>query len=136
MLAPAATRLRTEALLRLGRKTEALAELDRQSPGGLPDGDERRLLRGELRAKAGRWRAALEDFDAVVQAASAAAARPDGAADPKASDRLERALWGRAAARGRLGDEAGARADLRAYLGRFPHGRFAPSVARLLGGRR
>jgi TolA-binding protein len=134
-LAPEASRLRTFALLALGRKSAALAELDRQSWVGLPDAEERRVLRGELRAGAGRWQAAFADFDAVVQAHAneRASAVAD---DARAGEGVERALWGRASARSRLGDESGARADLRAYLERFPRGRFAAEATRLLGGRR
>jgi TolA-binding protein len=132
VLAPEAARLRTEALLLLGRKQAALAELERDGQNAIPAVDERRLLRGELRAAAGRWRAAAEDFDAVVR--SSAAAGP--AADAKSSERWERALWGRASAGSHLGDDAGARSDLQEYLRRFPGGRFAADASRLLGERR
>jgi hypothetical protein len=128
-LAPEAARLRTEALLLTGRKDVVLAELDRQST--LPDSDERRVLRGELRATAGRWRAALADFDVVVRSLRAGAA-----AFPEARECFERALWGRASARSHLADEVGARADLLDYLARFPSGRFAAEATRLLGERR
>jgi hypothetical protein len=131
-LAPEAARLRTEALLLLGRRQAALAELERDDPNAMPAGDERRLLRGELRAGAGRWRAAAEDFDAVAHSNAAGGA----AADAKSSERLERALWGRASACSHLGDDAGARSALQAYLARFPHGRFAIDAAHLLGNRR
>ena len=129
VLAPEAARLRTEALLLLGRKPAALAVLERDGQIGMPSGDDRRLLRGELRAAAGRWRAAAEDFDAVLH--SDATGGP--VADAKSSERLERALWGRASARSHLGDEASARSDLQEYLRRFPRGRFAADAARLVG---
>jgi hypothetical protein len=135
-LTPEAARLRIEALLLLGRKDAALAELDRQSSDVLPGNDERRVLRGELRARAGRWRAALADFDAIVRGFSGVEVGGGKAADPKAGDCLERALWGRASARSHLGDETGARADLQDYLHRYPRGRFAAEAMRLLGERR
>jgi hypothetical protein len=136
VLTPEASRLRTEALLLAGRKDVALAELDRQPADALPGSDERRVLRGELRATAGRWRAALDDFDAVVRGFSANQVGAGTTADPKSREYFERALWGRASARSHLADQAGARADLLDYLRRFPGGRFAAEAARLLGERR
>ena len=131
-LTPEAARLRTEALLLLGRKQAALAELERDDPSAILAGDERRLLRGELRAAVGRWRAAAEDFVAVAHS-NAAGGAP---ADAKSSERLERALWGHASACSHLGDDAGARSVLQEYLRRFPHGRFAADAAHLLGDQR
>jgi hypothetical protein len=128
MLGPEAARLRTEALLLTGQKDVALAELDRQPGEALPGSDERRVLRGELRATAGRWRAALADFDAVVRGFPAG-----NSADLKARECFERALWGRATARSHLADQAGARADLADYLRRFPGGHYAAEATRLLG---
>jgi TolA-binding protein len=129
-LLPEAIRLRTEALLALGDKPAALAELNRElAPVGSSD-EESRLVRGELRAAAGRWHEALEDFDVAVRAHRVAV---DPAASTKLHERLQRALWGRASARSHLGDLAGARADLLEYLRRFPQGRFAGRAARLLG---
>ncbi len=133
VLAPEAARLRTEALLLLGRKGAALDELDKPSPDATPGSEERRVLRGELRASAGRWRAALEDFDSIVRGRSTEEAGAGATADARSRERLERALWGRASARSHRGDDAGARADLRECLRRFPHGRFAVETARLLG---
>jgi TolA-binding protein len=127
-LRPEATRLRTEALLALGHKPAALAELNRAPAAA--GGEEGRLVRAELRAGEGRWREALEDFDAVV---GALAPKAGPATPAKLRERFERALWGRASARGHLGDEAGARADLRECLRQFPQGRFAGQAARLLG---
>jgi len=129
VLAPEAARLRTEALLLLGRKAAVLDELDSAVPSATTPGEDRLLLRGELRAGAGRWRAALADFDAVVRAHSAASADLD---DRRSRKRLERALWGRASARSHLGDESGARDDLQEYVRRFPDGRFAIRASRLL----
>ena len=132
-LLPEATRLRTEALLALGQKPAALAELNREPVPGTAGGEESRLVRGELHAAAGRWQEALVDFDAVVGArlAHEPTARPSTSA--KLRERFERALWGRASARSHLGDDAGARADLNECLRRFPQGRFASQAARLLG---
>jgi len=132
-LLPEATRLRTEALLALGHKPAALAELNREPVPGTAGGEESRLVRGELHAAAGRWQEALEDFDAVVGArlAHEPTARPSTSV--RLRERFERALWGRASARSHLGDDAGARADLNECLRRFPQGRFAAQAARLLG---
>jgi len=58
--------LRAEALLQIGRKGDALAELDRLSLAQMPNSDEPHVLRGELRAAVGRWREALADFDVVL----------------------------------------------------------------------
>ena len=135
-LAPEAAMLRAEALLQIGRKGEALAELDRLSLGQMPNSDERYVVRGELRAAVGRWREALGDFDVVLR--GHAGEKPDigAAVDMRLRDRFERALWGRALARSRLGDDAGARADLQECLRRFPRGRFASEATRLLGEQR
>jgi hypothetical protein len=102
----------------------------------MPNSDERYVLRGELRAAVGRWREALGDFDVVLRGHAEEEAEIGAATDLKLHDRLERALWGRALARSRLGNDAGARADLRECLRRFPRGRFASEATRLLGGHR
>jgi hypothetical protein len=128
VLAPEAAMLRAEALLGLGRNAEALAELDHLSLASMPNQDERLVLRGELRAAAGRWREAREDFETPLSAQISAGT------DAKSRDAKERALWGRASARSHLGDEAGARADLALYLRVFPSGRFATQAAGLLQG--
>ncbi len=133
VLAPEAAMLRAEALLQIGRKGDALAELDGLSLAQMPNSDEPHVLRGELRAAVGRWREALADFDVVLRGHAGAGADIGTPPDAKAHGRLERALWGRALARSRLGDDAGARADLRECLRLFPRGRFAPEAARLLG---
>jgi len=134
VLAPEAARLRTEAHLLLGRRSAVLNELDRPEVPGGPTSDERLVLRGELRAAGGSWRSALADFDAVLRAhPTTGVGSPD---DQRTAERVERALWGRASARSRLGDEAGARADLRDYLRRFPDGRFTTQANRLLGEQR
>jgi hypothetical protein len=112
-LADEARTTRVEALLRLGQHARALALLDSAAPR--PSGRGRALLvtRGELRADAGRCRGADADFDALL------------ADDATSDDTTERALYGRSACRARLGESDGARADLEAYLTRFPGGRFA-----------
>ena len=86
-LAPEAAMLRAEALLQIGRKGDALAELDRLSLGEMPNSDERYLLRGELRAAAGRWREALGDFDVVLRGQVGGKAEIVAATDVKLGDR-------------------------------------------------
>lgn len=135
VLAPEAARLRVEALWLAGRHEAALAELDRVPSDALPDREERHVLRGELYAKAGHWRLASGEFEAVLRSYPTEQAGPSWNADSRLRDRIERALWGRASARGHLGDDAGARIDLRDYLRRFPRGRFAAEAARLVGER-
>jgi hypothetical protein len=127
-LAAEATILRIEALLTLGRKDEALSLFDGVSLASLPNRDEQRVVRGELRAAKGRWREAEQDFDEAL----AGHALP--AETAKIRTVQERALWGRASARSRLGDQDGARADLALYLRHFPAGRFASAAASLLKG--
>ena len=120
------TMLRIEALLALGQRGEALSVLDRASLAALPNRDEQLVVRGELRAANQRWREAEQDFDDALSSLPAASA--------KARSLQERALWGRASARSRLGDQDGARADLDLYLRHFPGGRFAGPAASLLKG--
>jgi tetratricopeptide (TPR) repeat protein len=127
-LASEATMLRIESLLTLGLKDEALSLLDRVSLASLPNRDEQLVVRGELRAAKGRWREAEEDFNDILRD------RRLPAANAKSRNIQERALWGRAAARSRLGDQDGARADLELYLRHFPGGRFAGPAASLLKG--
>ena len=115
-----ASRTRLEALIRLDDRKAALSLLDAM-PGLL---DEPRtdllLTRAELRAAAGRSREALTDFTQVLETEGGA----DGAS--------ERALYERAVCYGRLAEGDRARADLLAYERRFPSGRFAAEVRRLL----
>lgn len=116
LLMAEAARARVDALMALGRAREALAVLDRMSFHGALRSTELQTLRGELRAKHGRCSDAVEDFSAVL-----ATGRPD---------LDERALFGRAGCRARLGDEAGARVDLDAYQALFPNGRFMEQIRR------
>jgi len=127
-LSPEADMLRVEALLAVGRNADALAVLDRLPLGSLPKRDERFVLRGELRAAAGRWQAAQSDFAATL------ANLDTTSAHATKRDVNERALWGRAAAKSHLHDEVGARADLTLYLRLFPAGRFATPAAAILQG--
>ena len=120
------TMLRIEALLALGQRDEALAVLDRVPLASLPNRDEQLVVRGELRAANRRWREAKQDFDEELEAH----VLPAASARARAIE--ERALWGRASARSRLGDLDGARADLDLYLRYFPGGRFAGPAASLL----
>jgi hypothetical protein len=105
---------RIDALLALGRKSQALVEL-----GGLPlervaRGPELRLLRAELWAERDCQRA-LSDFDALLAGSTSGTI-------------AERALHGRAACRLQLGDRARAASDLRTYLERYPNGAFANEI--------
>jgi predicted negative regulator of RcsB-dependent stress response len=151
-LASEATMLRIEALLALGLKNEALSVLDKVPLTSLPNRDEQLVVRGELRAAKGRWREAEEDFNDALGSRRAKAASPPqpiaGGSEPFEGSELgslppasarartiqERALWGRASARSRLGDQDGARADLDLYLRHFPGGRFAVPAASSLKG--
>jgi hypothetical protein len=132
LLAPEVARLRMEALWLTGRPEAALVELDREPSDMLADRDERHVLRGELHARAGQWRLAVTDFEAALHSHPGEEVATDRTADPRLRDCIERALWGRASARSHVGDAAGARADLRDYLRRFPRGRFAAEAARLV----
>ncbi|MGC4118994.1 MAG: hypothetical protein QM765_31380 [Myxococcales bacterium] len=111
-----ASAARIEALVALHRSGEALVELDGLTPK-LPKGSVRRaqlvLLQGELSSEVGRFAEALPLFDELVTGGGAT---------------LERALFGRATARSRVGDLAGCRADLLRYLDLFPQGAFATQL--------
>ena len=80
----------------LGRRSEALAVLELLSLDKLPRAAELGVLRGELRAEAGRHRDAIADF---TPCADVARCRPETE---------ERALYGRASCRARVGDRAAA----------------------------
>jgi len=106
---------RVDALLLLGRRAEALTLLEKTTFTRLPRGGELTVLRGELRAASGRCGDALRDFAASVSTGSTA-------------EVAERGLYGQGMCRAHLGDLAGAESDLRAYLTRFPSGRFRTTV--------
>jgi hypothetical protein len=110
LLSLEALRIRTEALLDLGREREALAALDGAGRATLTP--PLSLVRGELRARVGRCPEALEDLGplAADEATPAALA--------------ERALYARASCHAKLHDVATARADLERYEARFPSGAF------------
>lgn len=116
-----AFRTRVEAVIGLGDTSAALGLLDRASSPDLI-GAELLLTRAELRAGAGRFREALADLDALVA----------GRAGPLAPGSIERLLYGRAICLERLGHSGPARAALVGYRERFPNGRFAAEVDRLL----
>ena len=115
-----ASRTRLEALIRLDDRKTALALLDAMPRLSDEPGTDLLLTRAELRAAAGRFREALADFTEIVEGEGGAPAA--GA----------RALYGRAVCLGRLAEDDRARADLLAYQRRFPGGRFATEVRRLL----
>ena len=106
---------RVDALMLLGRRDEALALLEHATFTRLPRGGELTVLRGELRAASGRCREAMSDFAASGGSGSTA-------------EVAERGLYGQGMCRAHLGDLAGAETDLRAYLARFPAGRFRASA--------
>jgi hypothetical protein len=106
---------RVDALLALDRRPAALAVLERMRVPATARGMELTLLRAELRAGAKRCAEATADFTRLLEA------NPAGAV-------AERALYGRAACQLASGNQTLARADLRAYLARFPNGRFATAV--------
>ena len=106
---------RVDALMLLGRRDEALGLLEHTTFTRLPRGGELTVLRGELRAASGRCREALSDFAASGDSGSTA-------------EVAERGLYGQGMCRAHLGDLAGAESDLRAYLARFPAGRFRASA--------
>ena len=119
-----AQRTRVEAVIQLGDLKTALALLEGKAALSDPLGPDLLLTRAELRAAAGHFREALTDFNTVV----------DSAAGPLVAGGDERALYGRAVCLGRLAQDERARIDLLAYQKRFPKGRFAAEVQRLLTG--
>ena len=118
-LRPEAERARVDALLQLSRRKPALALLDGITGSELGSG-ELRVVRGELRVEARRFRDAVADFDDVLHGSVGGAL-------------AERALYGRAIARVRSSDAEGGRRDFEAYLSRFPEGKYAPQARQALG---
>ena len=118
-LAEEAMMVRAEALFRSGDETKTLEILDQVALGDRSGRNALRLVRGELRAIRGRCVEALDDFRAV-----AAVETRDEAA--------ERALYGHAACRARLGNSDQARRELGDYLRRFPHGKHRADAERYL----
>jgi tetratricopeptide (TPR) repeat protein len=116
-----ATLARIDALLELDDRVHALELLDRTQLTELPRARELAVLRGELRGAVGRCNQAVADLGSAL----------DGSGDALE----ERALWGRASCRSRLGDSAGARSDLGQIISRFPQGNFASKARQALRGR-
>ena len=85
------------------------------------------MTRAELRASVGRYSEALGDFDRLMALSPALVAS-------SSADAGERALYGRGVTLGHLGRDDRARADLEAYLRRFPGAKHTAEVARLLKG--
>jgi hypothetical protein len=102
-----AERLRVAVLLRLQRKGDALATLERMS-SPVP---ELRIVRAELRTEVGRSEEAAGDFGAVLVSGDERFA--------------ERALFGRAMAHKNMGDRARTTEDLERCLLLYPHGELA-----------
>ena len=111
-------RVEVESLLQLERRGAALIALDEMAFTSEDGHGELRLVRGELRATAGRLGEAIGDFDAVLLGDERFA---------------ERALYGRASCRTGLHDREAGRKDLEEYLRRFPSGRFVKQVRDALG---
>jgi hypothetical protein len=114
---------RVNALLKLGQRREALAELEKvglDSLRALPKGRELWVVRAELLEEAGDCATAEAAFSDAV----ATETGPLG----------ERALWGRAKCRATLGDAGGQRADLERYLQLYPSGLFAQKARSALTG--
>jgi len=112
---------RIDALLRTSERASALTLLEGLPFERLGRGDELRVLRAELRAERDCSHA-LPEFDALIGL-------------PLAGALAERSLYGRAACRLQLGDEAGGKADLARYQQRYPQGRFAERARARLGSR-
>lgn len=108
---------RVDALLSLGRRSEALERLSRLPLERVGRRIELQLVRGELFSDRDCSRA-IADFSAVLTL---------GSGGPFA----ERALYGRAMCRRRHNDPA-ASSDFRAYLDRYPNGRFADTMRQQL----
>lgn len=118
-LVPEMVAVRVEALLARGDAAQALAALDVLPTARVPLDRRLRVLRGELRANAGRCDEASVDFTATLRAV------PTDAVD-------ERSLHGRASCDAVAHDEATLRADLELYVRQFPDRPFAQEARRRL----
>ena len=123
VLAPEALATRIEAALAMNDLATATKLVETAAPPPGRAGAALLVVRAELRARAGRCDAATRDFARVLDAASAGAG---------GGDLHERALYGRGVCLGHLGQAAGARRDLAAYLREHPNGRFSDEARRLL----
>ena len=117
MLRPEAERIEVDALLKQGKRSDALGRLEKMKFDAKRDAGFT-VLRGELRLESGRYPQAIEDFSSAAEVAT--------------GDLAERALFGRGQAWAKAGDLTKARADLERYLNRFPSGKFADSARRSL----
>jgi TolA-binding protein len=111
---------RLEALTAMGEREQALAALEGGLPALAPLGRSALILRGELRASAGRLGGARDDFEA----AWAFGGKDDLAA---------RALLGLARVQLSLGARTLAEKNLHQYLDVFPHAAGAPAARKALG---
>ena len=109
--------VRVEALLAAGERGAALRLLDERADV-TPRARQALLVRGELRAAAGRCADATRDLGRVL-------------ADPPRDGLDERALFARASCLTRLHDYLAARRDLDTYLGHFPDGPRAVQAAQI-----
>jgi TolA-binding protein len=123
VLAPEALATRIEAALAMNDLATATKLVETAAPPPGRAGAALLVVRAELRARAGRCDAATRDFALVLDGTSASAG---------AGDLHERALYGRGVCLGHLGQAAGARRDLAAYLREHPNGRFSAEARRLL----
>src|SRR5258706_466003 len=115
MLAAEVLLARVEAQMALGNRAEALRLIEAERRAPAKESRQIVLIRGELRAGAGRCADALADFDAILAQAG--------------SDSItERALYGRAVCYRQMQQLSAAERDLGAYLRRFPNGKFASSA--------
>jgi hypothetical protein len=111
--------VRVEALLAIGERAAALRLLDARAVESSPRARQSLLVRGELRAAAGRCIDATADLTRVL-------------AEPPRDALDERALFARASCLSRLHDTPGARRALEAYLRHFPAGPHATAAAAAL----